>query len=197
MLVLGNGESRKEIDLSTATDIKIGCNAIYRDHRVQHLVCCDRRMVAEACSSGYNTLSYIYTRSDWIHYFANQERVRSLPPLPYQGENRWDDPFHWGSGPYAVLLGAKICKGETITLIGFDLYGIENKVNNIYKGTQNYADIESKNVDPKYWIYQIGRIFSLYKSRRFRVLQTSDWPLPDAWNQPNVELDNISNFTYT
>ena len=48
MLVIGNGESRKHIDVDAINDTKIGCNAILRDYLVEHLICVDRKMVREA-----------------------------------------------------------------------------------------------------------------------------------------------------
>lgn len=194
MLVIGNGESRKGIDIDSVSSVKVGCNAILREHRVDHLICCDRRMVQEAVEANYNKYAYIYTRDDWINYFKSYERIRTVPVLPYQGEQRWDDPFHWGSGPYAVLLGAKLANDSEIKMIGFDLYGNDKKVNNVYKGTKNYAAADSKNVDPRYWIQQIARVFSIYTSRQFVVYQKKDWTIPQAWIAPNVTVDKISNF---
>lgn len=196
MLVIGNGESRSNIDINLIDTVKIGCNAILREYTVDHLVCCDRRMVQEAVRANYNKHAYIYTRTDWINYFKAHDRIRTVPELPYKGDQRWDDPFHWGSGPYAVLLAAKIAHGDVIQMIGFDLYGNDRKINNVYKGTDNYAAADSKNVDPRYWIQQIGKVFSLYKSRQFKIYQKSDWQLPQAWNYPNVVVDNISNIYY-
>lgn len=193
MLIIGNGESRQTVNINQIDAVKIGCNAILREHHVDHLVCCDRRMVKEALSVNYNKQSYIYTRKDWIEHFKGYERVRTVPELPYTGDQRWDEPFHWGSGPYAVLLGAKLSAGKTIKLIGFDLYSKDSKVNNIYKDTKNYAAADSRSVDPKYWIQQIAKIFFIYKSRQFKIYQTSDWQIPESWNQPNVEVDKISN----
>ena len=49
-VVIGNGESRGSLDLANLknTVTLIGCNAIHRDIVVDHLVCCDQRMVKEA-----------------------------------------------------------------------------------------------------------------------------------------------------
>ena len=188
MLVLGNGESRQGIDINLIDDVKIGCNAICRDYSVDHLICVDRRMVREALQTNCNK---IYTRTDWIQEFKAYPKVTTVPPLPYKGEQRPDDPFHWGSGPYAVLQGAKL--GETIKLLGFDLYSKTKTINNIYKGTSNYNDIDYRPVDPRYWIYQIGKIFELYPRRSFVIYQEDDWILPEAWKYPNVEVDKISN----
>jgi hypothetical protein len=56
-LVIGNGESRRHVDVSTYTQhILIGCNAIHRDLAVDHLVCCDQRMVKEAVATKQETI---------------------------------------------------------------------------------------------------------------------------------------------
>lgn len=196
MYAIGNGESRAHLNINKLSGTKVGCNAILRQFSVEHLVCCDRRMVQEAIAANYNLNSYIYTRSDWYRHFAQHTRLRELPKLPYTGKERWDDPFNWGSGPYAVLLATRLAEQETVKLLGFDLYGNGKLVNNIYKGTPNYSDATSRSVDPKYWILQIGKIFELYKNQSFVIYQNEDWTLPEAWNYPNVSVDNISNIYY-
>ena len=196
MYAIGNGESRTHLDINQLYGTKVGCNAILREYSVDHLVCCDRRMVQEAVRAEYNTRSYIYTRQDWYKQFAHYQRVRELPKLPYTGDQRWDDPFHWGSGPYAVLLAAKLAEDEPVKLIGFDLYSDNNLVNNIYKGTPNYAVQNSRSVDPKYWIHQIAKVFESFKHQKFIIYQTAEWSLPQAWIKPNIELDKISNLYY-
>ena len=196
MLVIGNGESRKGIDIDKFTSIKVGCNAIMRDFRVDHLICCDRRMVEESIISGYNKMAYIYTRQDWMPYFSKHMHIRQVPDLPYKGTQRPDDPFHWGSGPYAVLLAAKLSKDNTVELLGFDLYSVDKKVNNIYKDTQNYAKMDSRAVDPRYWIYQIGKIFESFPKVQFKIWITDKWEMPKAWNHSNVVVDKISKTYY-
>ena len=37
MIVIGNGESRKNLDISKIKDYKIGCNAVYRDFSIDEL----------------------------------------------------------------------------------------------------------------------------------------------------------------
>jgi hypothetical protein len=93
-------------------------------------------------------------------------------------------------------LAAKLAADEPVKLIGFDLYSDNNLVNNIYKGSPNYAVQHSRSVDPKYWIYQIAKVFELFKHQEFIIYQTDQWRLPQAWIKPNVELDNISNIYY-
>lgn len=193
MLVLGNGESRKNIDVGSLTGVKVGCNAILRDYRVDHLICVDKRMVKEAIETGYNQHTYIYTRTNWLEQFNGNEHIRAVPRLLEEGAQKQDDPFHWGSGPYAVLLGAKLSKGETVNLLGFDLYSSTGNTNNIYKDTANYNESFKKAVDPRFWIYQIGKVFEWYPSIDFKIYTLEDWIVPLAWNRPNITVDNISN----
>lgn len=183
-LVLGNGQSRQNLKIENNYTI-FGCNAVHRDIQVDYLICCDKRMVKEAIA----TKSFpIYTRRRWYKDFLNNE-VYPLPDLPYEGSLREDDPFHWGSGPYAVLMAALY--GQDVTLVGFDLYGIDKKVNNIYKDTVNYAPRDRSAVDPRYWIYQIGKVFQYFPHINFIVLNNDGWELPIQWKLNNVLLDKL------
>lgn len=174
VLVLGNGESRAGADLTKFDyEVLIGCNAAYRDLTLDYLVCCDTRMVKEATG---NTSAKIYSRDN-------------LPDLPYQGNDRADMPVHWGSGPYAVLLAATL--SNNITLLGFDLYGTDNRVNNLYKGTANYSKPDSHAVDYSYWVYQIGQVFKHFPTTSFTVINKEGWMLPEEWILPNVKFSSL------
>ena len=193
-LVIGNGESRRNInlvDLGKTYDATIGCNALHRDFIPDHLVCCDNRMVKEALQNP--AISRIYTREKYYQEhrkIAKHKNVLRLPSLPYQGYERLDDPVHWGSGPYAVLLAATL-KFKSIDLIGFDLYSTNNKINNIYKGTNNYSKSDYQAVDPSYWILQIKKIFKNFPDNRFKIFNYSDWTAPRDWLYENVKFENI------
>lgn len=191
MLVIGNGESRKFVDIDKIKLSKIGCNAIHRHYAVQHLVCVDRRMVNEAVRTGYNAKNKIYTRREWWGSYRLNQNVHQVPELPYRGDQRPDEPFQWGSGPYAVLLGATLSKD--IKLLGFDLYSKTKHVNNIYKDTENYDSASKRAVDPRYWIYQIGKVFEHFPKTKFTLYVEQDWTQPETWKKPNVMLDSISN----
>lgn len=178
MLVIGNGETRYNIDLGLFRDTKVGCNALYRDYTVDHLVCCDKRMVKEVLEA--NTFKgTLYTRKDWFKDFKG---VKCLPDLPYKGTARPDDPWHWGSGPFAVLIGARLAYEwkEPVNLVGFDLYN-----GNIYKDTRNYSKSTARPVDPSYWIYQINKVFEHFPSITFNYYSTKKWP---------DKYSNIKNF---
>lgn len=187
MLVIGNGKSRAKINLNNIYEEKIGCNAVFRDTYTDFLVCCDKRMVKQAIAHGHPS---IYTRQRWFQDF-NNDYVNPLPNLPYEGKDRKDDPFHWGSGPYAVLLGCTL--SNHLKLVGFDLYSADGLVNNLYSGTSGYADKDTSAVDHSYWVYQIGKLFEYFSKTHFTIYNQPEWILPKSWNYPNVSLDNLSN----
>ena len=189
MLVIGNGESRSNINIDSIEDTKVGCNAILRDFSVDHLVCVDRKMMREAITNKYQ--AKLYTRKDWFDEFKAYPNTNTVPDLPYKGTQRPDEPFHWGSGPYAVLVACNL--SDTINLLGFDLYSKNKNVNNIYKDSKNYNSSDHHAIDPRYWIYQIGKLFEIYPTKKFKIYQETDWNLPEAWIKPNVSLDFISN----
>jgi hypothetical protein len=188
VLAIGNGESRKNIDLNYFSDyMTVGCNAICREYDVDHLICVDRRMVKEAI--GTQRTTPVYTRKDWIGQFNKFSFVLPLPELPYQGDKRSDEPFHWGSGPYAVLLSAIL--GNEISLIGFDLWSATGKVNNIYKGTDNYVAENYRAVDPSYWLHQISMVFRSFPDKYFIVYNNKGWLIPEDWKLDNVVIKDL------
>jgi len=198
-LVIGNGESRRNVDLSKFSDhTLIGCNAIHRDHTVEHLVCCDRRMAEEAINNPDTADTNIYVRDDWWRYYfkiRKHKNTKTVPELPYKGERKPDQPLHWGSGGYAVLVAASL-GFKNINLLGFDLYSTpSHKVNNIYKGTENYSKHEARPVDPSFWIYQIAKVFQYYPSQNFKIINDASWKMPKEWQRLNVSFENISQYT--
>lgn len=190
-LVIGNGESRCRIDINAYTDYTlIGCNAIHRDLRTDHLICCDRRMAEEAVNNPDTKNTKIYVRDHWYQYFRKirkNKNINLLPKVPTQGELKKDQAEHWGSGGYAVLLAAELGHDE-VSMIGFDLYPIDQSVNNIYKDTVNYARSGSQAVDPSYWIYQIGSVFTHYADIKFVMHNRQGWNMPKEWQKNNVEF---------
>ena len=195
-LVIGNGESRKDLDLKSLIkiyDITIGCNALHRDFKVDHLICCDRRMVDEAIKNPFISNTQIYVRDSWYHYFRKilkNRNINHLPQVPTVGNLKADKADHWGSGCYAILLSAQL-NVEQVDLVGFDLYPINEKVNNIYKGSANYSKTDSQAIDYSFWIYQTAQIFIHYPSTRFKIYNTTNWLMPKEWSLPNVEFKNL------
>ena len=177
--VIGNGESRRTFALNQIKDLTIGCNAVHRDFICDKFVAVDRRMVEEILRNDAVTNSAVYTRQDWYKEWCS-DRVRSLPDLPFEGTDKVDKPFHWNSGPYAILL-ASMMLPQHIHLLGFDLWSVDGLVNNFYKDTSNYSNANSKKVMPDFWIYQLAKVFNHYSQIEFIQHQKQDWRIPDSW----------------
>ena len=177
--VIGNGESRRTFALNQIKDLTIGCNAVHRDFICDKFVAVDRRMVEEILRNDAVTNSAVYTRQDWYKEWCS-DRVRSLPDLPFEGADKVDKPFHWNSGPYAILL-ASMMLPQHIHLLGFDLWSVDGLVNNFYKDTSNYSNANSKKVMPDFWIYQLAKVFNHYSQIEFIQHQKQDWRIPDSW----------------
>ena len=190
MIVVGNGESRKDINLTNLKNI-VGCNALHRDLAVDHLICVDRRCVLEALQSPNCTNTKVYTRTEWIDHF-NHPSLLPVPDLPYTGELRQDDPFQWGSGGFALVLAAQL--SDTIDIIGFDLWGNGKHVNNVYKDSNNYSKADSHSVDPSYWIYQVSKVFTSCPDKYFTIYNLEGWQMPDSWCLANVNFKTIDLF---
>ena len=79
LFVLGNGESRKDIDVELLkTQGKVwGCNAIFRDHIVDGLIAVDPMMEHEIYRSGYCDRNRVYFR-DWENMPNDQYEIGTI-----------------------------------------------------------------------------------------------------------------------
>ena len=182
--IIGNGESRRGFDISPLKlfSTVVGCNAIYRDFVTEYLICVDKPMCQQAVNAvGKGTT--IYTRDRWSDQFAMWPNIKKLPNLPYAGDQRRDEPFHWGAGPYAGVLGLTF-KPKAIFMLGFDLHPVEkNKVNNLYNGSEGYT-YHKRPVDPSYWIYQFHKLMGYSDpDTRWIVVNHDRWEMPKEWSQ--------------
>lgn len=190
MFVIGNGESRKHINLDKINQIKIGCNAVFRDWQMDHLICCDRKMVLEALHETNPDLTKIHTRAEYI---SMDSRLSCVPDLPYESKLRQDQPMHWGSGAYAVLLATKLIHvDETIHLLGFDLYGTGERINNVYKDSVGYKKSSERAVDPRYWIHQLHQLFELHPNIKFVMHVVESFVKPTEWHHTNLEYQSLT-----
>lgn len=89
VFVLGNGESRKGLDLDVLrTHGKIyGCNALYRDYSPDALISVDGGMIHEVYSSGYCSENKCYFRG-W----------NKLPEFIYPDMVKLDEYMDWPEG---------------------------------------------------------------------------------------------------
>lgn len=180
VFVIGNGQSREGFALNQLKEFTIGCNAVHRDFTCDEYVAVDRRMVDEILRNDKNKNLPIYTRDDWIDHYRKRSNVVALPNLPFTGPNKSDQAFHWNSGPYAILVAA-LKNPEQISLLGFDLWSKTSFINNIYKGTPNYAGAHDRRVTPDFWIHQLKNLFNYFDQIEFVQRQPEGWRIPEQW----------------
>ena len=90
VFVLGNGESRKQVDVNKLKErgSVYGCNAAYRDIKnLDGLICVDGGMIHEVYSSGYCSKNKMYARG-WT----------KLPEFMYSDFVNMDALMGWGEG---------------------------------------------------------------------------------------------------
>lgn len=127
--VLGNGTSRKPIDLTNLKNYgKVyACNAIYRTFDPDYLVAVDVKMILELQKAGYHKKN----PNIWTNPQKSISRFKEF--------NFFNPSKGWSSGPTALWLAAQH-KYETIYILGFDYRGLNDgqKFNNIFADTPNY-----------------------------------------------------------
>ncbi len=190
--VVGNGISRTNYPLRKLQGRIIGCNAIHRDYVVDEIVAVDRRMVEEIQANEKYKDVEIYTRRDWLNFYLGSNQIKAVPDLPYKGLHKFDNPLHWNSGPYAVLIAA-LQHPHTINLLGFDLYGVGKTYNNYYVNTPNYGKSGDRPVGHSFWVVQLAKLFELYPEINFIQWQKPNWTIPFQWKGfKNLTIKEIS-----
>jgi len=130
--VIGNGESRKDIDLYPLKNYgKVyACNAMFRHFEPHYLVAVDVKMILEINQSKWQMEHEVWTNPNkQFHTF--------------QGFHYFQPSKGWSSGPTALWL-ASTHPHDTIYMLGMDFHGSmdtqgnRSKVNNLYAGTHNY-----------------------------------------------------------
>lgn len=178
--VLGNGESRLKYNLEDLRQYGViyGCNAIYRDFLPDVLIAVDEKMVKEIQSSNYSG-KFVYRVPQTLNLKSN-----------FGFEIRHKG---YSCGPTAVWLSCEHHPSlEKIFCLGFDLYGVSGKVNNVYKDTKNYLNSKSSMVPHSNWIKQLLALYKKYSQKSFyRVGDVLD-EVPEEWK----EVDNVRFISY-
>jgi len=166
--VLGNGISRLKFNLHELKNHgKIyGCNALYRDFTPDVLIATDKHMADEIEQTEYPKHNEFWTRN------PNNFCSRKI-----------DINYGFSSGPIAVSLAARN-EHKHVYLIGFDLIGIQGKINNIYAGTKNYR---SKNDKETYWGNWLNQLHGIMKdqfprTKFIRCIDTNNFT-PQEWKK--------------
>lgn len=180
--ILGNGISRRGISASVLKKYGAiyGCNALHRDFTPDVLVATDKLISTSIQESGYAKSNLFYTRKpiDNLGAVALPEKYAKS-----------------ASGPNAVYLAA-LNNHEEIYLLGFDMGAApNNKINNIYAGSEFYVDKNSIPTSPDRWISDLVQIIQENRHIKFiRVLGIGSASVPNIHNLPNVTTITVSEF---
>ena len=164
--VLGNGTSRKSIDLHKLKDHgKIyACNAVYRTFTPDYLVAVDVKMILEINKSGYQHRNEVWTNPN-----KSYQRIQNL--------NYFSPSKGWSSGPTALWLAAQHGY-ETIFILGFDYRGLNDgkQLNNLYADTVNYKKSTDSATFFGNWMRQTKSVFKDNPEINFvRVIQSDNY----------------------
>lgn len=180
--VLGNGLSRKDIDLLTLQRLgKIyGCNALHREFVPDVLVSTDRPISTYIQESGYSAQNKFYTRRPIAGLGAHQ--------VP-------QDYFGYSSGPIATAIAAQD-QHRRIYLLGFDMGPTPQQTfNNLYAGTEFYKKVDATPTYTGNWIKQITRVIGDHpKTRFFRVCGATTARISDLESLKNLDHWELSAF---
>ena len=192
--VLGNGESRKGIDIN---DLKergkvYACNAVYRTHQPHWLIAVDPKMILEIGESDYPVHNKVWSNFNG-QYNKNQKILDHV---------NWFKPsLGWSSGPTALRMA---CDHQftDIYLLGFDYMGHKQKdkpqstrFNNVFKDTRNYKRSKDEATFYGNWMNQTKRCLEDYKDVNFHRV------IPEGWYKPkdlewkgNIDHPTIEQF---
>ena len=177
--ILGNGQTRLQVNCKGLLDrgAVYGCNRIYEEFSPTVLVSTDKGMAHEIQHTGYSSTNVHYVREQW----KIENSGANILPKEYTGMS---------SGPAALGLASDTC-ANYFFLIGMDLKGINNTINNIYAGTKNY---KHKGDSPIYfgnWVDQIIGIIQKYPTKRFMHVN----PLDNFTDDKFLKFENFETIT--
>jgi len=180
--VLGNGVSRRNIDLTLLQQKgKIyGCNALYREFTPDVLVAIDRPIATHIQESGYARSHTFYTRR----------------PLENSGALRVPEPYYGhSSGPIALALAAQ-AGHQYVYLLGFDMGPDQNqKINNLYAGTEFYKPTNSSPTFTGNWLKQMCKIIKDHPATVFvRIVGATTARIPDLEGLINLQHEDLTRF---
>ena len=181
--ILGNGITRLQVDCKGLLDCGAvyGCNRIYEEFAPTVLVSTDKGMAHEIQYTGYSSRNIHYVREQW----KIKNSGANILPKEYAGMS---------SGPAALGLASNTC-ANYIFLIGMDLKGVNNAINNIYAGTKNYKEKGESPIHFGNWVDQITGIMQKYPTKRFMHVNPLDNFTDDKFLKfENFETINLSEF---
>lgn len=172
--VLGNGVSRKAVDLNLLQERGsiYGCNRLYQEFTPTALVATDRPIATEIQESGWSGRNRFYTRH----------------PIPGLGAQPVPKKyFGSSSGPICASIAASD-NHQKIYLLGFDMGPAENGLfNNVYADTPLYKKSTDQPTFTGNWIKQIRQVVTDFGDRKWiRVRGTTTARIPELESLVNL-----------
>jgi len=172
--VLGNGESRKGIEID---DLKekgtvFACNAVYRTHRPHFLIAVDPKMILEIAET-----DYVVHNKVWSNFNAQYQKNEKI-----MNHVNWFKPsLGWSSGPTALRMACEHGFKE-IYILGFDYQGHNQgkrfTLNNIFGDSRNYKKRNDEATFYGNWMNQTKRCLQDFKDVKFHRV------IPKGWFRP-------------
>jgi hypothetical protein len=172
--VLGNGKSRKGIDID---DLKskgtvYACNAVYRTHRPDFLIAVDPKMILEIAETDYMVHNKV-----WSNFNAQYNKHQKI-----LDHCNWFKPsLGWSSGPTALRMACDHGFKE-IYILGFDYQGHQDgkrfTLNNMFGDTRNYKRNKDEATFYGNWMNQTKRCLQDFKDVQFHRV------IPQGWFKP-------------
>ena len=195
--VLGNGESRKGIDID---DLKekgtvFACNGVYRTHRPHYLIAVDPKMINEIAETDYMIHNKVWSNYN-AHYGKNKKILDHV---------NWFKPsLGWSSGPTALRFALEQGFKE-IYILGFDYQGHAqsgknqgHRFNNIFKDTRNYKKSNEMATFHGNWLNQTKRCVQDFPDVKFHRVIPTGWFIPKdlqgKFTKGNIDHPSISEF---
>ena len=183
--VLGNGESRRVIDINQLKPHgKVyACNGVYRTHRPDWLIAVDPKMMLEIAESDYVVNNKVYSNFN-VQYQKHQKLLDHVT---------WSKPsLGWSSGPTALRLACEHGLRD-IYILGFDYQGHREgekkerfRFNNIFKDSRNYKKSQDEATFYGNWMNQTKRVLTDFPDVKFHRV------IPEGWFKPK-DLDWMKN----
>ena len=140
--LIGNGLSRKPIDLSKLKGDTYGCNLIYTEFMPDYLCLMDKKVMEKVLDDSIDIIPYTWKRkqSDFSKQkVCNANQVNTIE----------SDLLYRNSGLLSLELALEQKKYDTIYFLGYDLYtNVQRQyINNVYKEDSLYRK-NTKDHDP-------------------------------------------------
>ena len=172
--VLGNGESRKGIEINDLIErgTVFACNGVYRTHRPHFLIAVDPKMMFEIAEG-----DYMQNNKVWSNFNAQYNKNDKI-----KNHCNWFKPsLGWSSGPTALRMACEHGFKE-IYILGFDYQGLKEgaryKFNNIFKDSRNYKRGKDEATFHGNWMNQTKRCLQDFKDVNFHRIIPSGWFRP-------------------